>query len=123
MMYEYRRPSRRRKPVSLILVIIVLLIIALVGISQTIQLMLNFWEFGDLFIRPFYYSLLGGLILSFIAFFRLDFINRRSLTFWLLSFLLKFYRRAGYIEIQDIDFSAYRLSIGCLLYTSPSPRD
>ncbi|MCD6591716.1 MAG: UPF0182 family protein [Thaumarchaeota archaeon] len=115
MMYEYRRPPRRRRHVSLILVIIVLLIIILVGISQTIQLMLNFWEFGDLFIRPFYYSLLGGLILSFIAFFRLDFINRRSLTFWLLSFLLKFYRRAGYIETQDIDFSAYRLSIGRFL--------
>ena len=110
MGYGMHRAVRRgRRPASLILMFIVFLIIAFIVISQTIQLTLNFWEFGDLFIRPFYYSLIGGLILSIIAFFRVDFINRRSLTFWLLSLLLKFYRRAGYIEVSDIDFSAYKL--------------
>jgi len=94
---------------------IVSLIIAFIVISQTIQLVLNFWEFGDLFVRPFYYSLIGGLVLSVIAFFRVDFINRRSLTFWFLKLVLNFYRRAGYIEISDIDFSTYKLGIGKFL--------
>jgi len=106
---------RRRSPVSLILIIIVGLIIAFIAISQTIQFILNLWEFGDLFVRPFYYSLIGGLTLSVIALFRFDFVNRRSLTFWLLELLLKFYRRAGYIDVVDIDFSAYRLSLGKFL--------
>jgi len=112
----YRRPPRRRRsPVGVLLLIIIALVIVFVGISQSVQLMLNFWEFGDLFVRPFYYSLVGGLILSFIAFFRLDFIGRRSLTFWILNLVLKFYRRTGYVETRDIDFSAYRMGVGRFL--------
>jgi len=107
--------KRRKTPISLILTIIIVLIIAFVAISQTIQFTLNLWEFGDLFVRPFYYSLIGGLTLSIIALFRFDFVNRRSLTFWILELLLKFYRRAGYIDIVDIDFSAYRLTLGKFL--------
>jgi len=42
----------------------------IISISQGIWFSLNLWEFGDLFIRPFYFSFIGGLILSFIAFFR-----------------------------------------------------
>jgi len=111
-MYEARR---RRGPASVIFAAIIGLIIALIAISQTIQLALNIMEFGDLFIRPFYYSLIGGLTLSFIALFRLDFANRRSLTFWTINLLWKFYRRAGYIDASDIDFSTYRMSPGRFL--------
>ena len=67
-----RNARRRRSPVFLILIIIVGLIIAFIAISQTIQFILNLWEFGDLFVRPFYYSLIGGLTLSVIALFRFD---------------------------------------------------
>ena len=105
----------RRHSTALILLIIIILIAALITTSQSVQFTLNIWEFGDLFIRPFYYSLIGGLILSTIAFFRFDFVNRRSLTFWFLNFILKFYRRAGYIEISDIDFSTYKLSMNKFL--------
>ena len=104
------RRSRRRSPSSILLILIAIIIAAAIAISQTIQFTLNIWEFGDLFIRPFYYSILGGLVLSIIAFFRIDFINRRSLTFWFLSFVTKFYRRAGYIGLGDLDFSSYKLS-------------
>ncbi|RLG07981.1 MAG: hypothetical protein DRN68_04615, partial [Thaumarchaeota archaeon] len=65
--------------------------------------------------RPFYFSLIGGLILSFIAFFRFDFRRRNSLTFWLLKLFIKFYRRGGYIELRDLDYSAYQMSIGRFL--------
>ncbi len=116
MGYTLHYPRRRRsRPASLILMIVVSLIIVFIVISQTIQLILNFWEFGDLFVRPFYYSLIGGLILSVIAFFRIDFIHRRSLTFWFLGLIMRFYRRAGYVEVSDIDFSAHKLSTGRFL--------
>ena len=109
-----RRPLRRR-PVRALLLVVVALAIAFAGVYQSVQLALNFWEFGDLFVRPFYYSLLGGLLLSFIAFFRFDFIGRRSLTFWILRLVFKFYKRTGYVETRDIDFSAYRMGVGRFL--------
>jgi hypothetical protein len=115
MVLRYGHRSTKRSPLWLIVLLVIAIIIALIATSQTIQLILNFWEFGDLFIRPFYYSLLGGLILAAIAFFRVDFKNRRSLTFWLISLILKFYRRAGYLELQDTDFSAYRLAVSRFL--------
>ncbi|MEM4497639.1 MAG: UPF0182 family protein [Nitrososphaerota archaeon] len=112
--YDYRS-ARRGRPVGLILLVLIAVIIALVTLSQMVQLILNFWEFGDLFVRPFYYSLIGGLMLSAIAFFRVDFRSRRSFTLWLISLILKFYRRAGYLELQDLDFSAYRLPLSRFL--------
>ncbi|MEM3922569.1 MAG: hypothetical protein QXG25_06815, partial [Nitrososphaerota archaeon] len=99
--YDYRS-ARRGRPVGLILLVLIAVIIALVTLSQMVQLILNFWEFGDLFVRPFYYSLIGGLMLSAIAFFRVDFRSRRSFTLWLISLILKFYRRAGYLELQNL---------------------
>ncbi|MEM2732231.1 MAG: hypothetical protein QXM66_01830, partial [Nitrososphaerota archaeon] len=55
-----RRISRRRT----ILLIIILLIVLTFSLNQILQVMLNFWEFGELFIKPYYYSLIGGLVLS-----------------------------------------------------------
>ncbi|MCX8192290.1 MAG: UPF0182 family protein [Nitrososphaeria archaeon] len=109
-MYARRRFSRS------ILVILAFIMIALlvVSVSQILQIMLNFWEFGDLFIKPYYYSLIGGLILSFIAFFRLDFKNRNSITFWFLKlFISIFWER--YTRPKDLDFSSYRLTLSRFL--------
>lgn len=40
---------------------------------------MNLSEFGELFILPLYFGLLGGLILATIALFRADFKSRRSI--------------------------------------------
>ncbi|MCF8884527.1 MAG: UPF0182 family protein [Aigarchaeota archaeon] len=102
-----RRISRRRT----ILLIIILLIVLTFSLNQILQVMLNFWEFGELFIKPYYYSLIGGLVLSFIAFFRLDFKNRPSLVFWFIRiFVLVFWER--YLRSRDLDFSAFKLTVG-----------
>ncbi|MDJ0269967.1 MAG: hypothetical protein NXY59_05400 [Aigarchaeota archaeon] len=52
----------------------------LITIGQIVSFWFNIIEFRDLFVRPIYYSLVVGFILSFIALFRLDFRNRRSVT-------------------------------------------
>jgi len=108
-----RRDSRRR--ILYVFISILAIIMIIISISQGIWFSLNLWEFGDLFIRPFYFSFIGGLILSFIAFFRFDFRRRNSLTFWLLKLFIKFYHRAGSIEPRDLDYSAYRMSLGKFL--------
>lgn len=93
--------------IALTLFVIVLF---LVSLSQILQVILNLWEFGDLFIKPYYYSLIGGSILSFIAFFRLDFRGRNSITFWAIrTFYSIFWER--YIRARELDFSSYKLSI------------
>ncbi|MEN2975121.1 MAG: UPF0182 family protein [Candidatus Caldarchaeales archaeon] len=102
--------SRRFSRTTLAILSIIMIILLIVSVNQVLQVMLNFWEFGDLFIKPYYYALVGGLILSFIAFFRLDFKNRRSITFWSIRFFISvFWER--YTHPRDLDLSTYKLSI------------
>lgn len=106
--------NRRRPRTTVIVLTIFIIILLVVSISQILQVMLNLWEFGDLFVKPYYYSLIGGFILSFIAFFRLDFKNRNSITFWIIKlFYSVFWER--YIRPRDLDFSSYRLTISRFL--------
>jgi len=81
--YSDRGFSSRKWTIRIVAIIIILLTFFVTG-SQTVNLILNFVEFGELFIRPFYYALVGGLVLSAIAFFRVDFKNRRSLSLLVL---------------------------------------
>ncbi|MEM2882303.1 MAG: hypothetical protein QXL35_03530, partial [Candidatus Bathyarchaeia archaeon] len=52
-------------------------------------------EFGDLFLRPLYFSFCGGIALAFIAFLRIDLIRRRSLTWWAINFASRLRRSWG----------------------------
>ncbi|MEM3619802.1 MAG: UPF0182 family protein, partial [Nitrososphaerota archaeon] len=106
--------SRKRTRTTIIALAIFIVVLFFVSLSQILQIFLNFWEFGDLFIKPYYYSLIGGFILSFIALFRLDFKNRNSITFWAIRlFYSVFWER--YIRPRDLDFSSYRLSFSRFL--------
>ncbi|MCL7388402.1 MAG: UPF0182 family protein [Thaumarchaeota archaeon] len=106
--------SRRRPRATVVALTVFIIILFLISLSQILQVMLNFWEFGDLFVKPYYYSLIGGFILSFTAFFRLDFKNRNSITFWSFRlFYSIFWER--YIRPRDLDFSSFRLSFSRFL--------
>ncbi|MEM4374972.1 MAG: UPF0182 family protein, partial [Nitrososphaerota archaeon] len=113
MGYESRRSGRKAAVKIVIAFIIVVLIFSLVG-GQTLNIWLNIQEFGELYIRPFYFSLVGGLLLSFIALFRLDLISRKSLTIWLIRTLLVVFRGGGFYPRQ-FDFNRFRLSIPTFL--------
>jgi len=108
--YSDRGFSSRKWTIRIVAIIIILLMFFVTG-SQTVNLILNFVEFGELFIRPFYYALVGGLVLSAIAFFRVDFKNRRSLLFWFFRLLINIVRSPGIIHLDSIDFSSFKMSI------------
>jgi len=74
----------------LILVVITVLIVFL-G-REIIVFWLNLSEFGELFFRPLYFGLLSGLVLASLALFRVDFKNRRSITWWFISLAIKLIR-------------------------------
>lgn len=108
--YSDRGFSSRKWTIRIVAIIIILLTFFVTG-SQTVNLILNFVEFGELFIRPFYYALVGGLVLSAIAFFRVDFKNRRSLLFWFFKLLVNIVRSPGIIHLDLIDFSSFKMSV------------
>lgn len=108
--YPNRRTSSRKWTIRIIASIIILLMFFIVG-SQMVNLFLNFIEFGELFIRPFYYALIGALVLSAIAFFRVDFKNRRSLLFWFFKLLVTVVKSPGVLHLDLLDFSNFKMSV------------
>jgi uncharacterized protein len=113
MGFESRRSARRTAVRIVVALIILVLLFSLVG-GQTLNVWLNIQEFGELYIRPFYFSLMGGLVLSFIALFRLDFLSRKSLTIWIVRTLLVVFRGGGFYPRQ-FDFNRFKLSIPTFL--------
>lgn len=80
--------------------------------DEIIWFTLNIMEFGDLYIRPIYFSILGGLILAPIVFFRVDFKHRRSITWWALRLAVRVIRERGAREAVPpnyLDFKVFRM--------------
>lgn len=104
----------RRLLILLFVVVVIFLIWAIGG--QLVWFWLNVSEFGELFIRPFYFEFLGGVILSTIAFTRIDFKNRRSLTWWFIRLFLRATRSRGDVltippEYFDFSYDSHDVSI------------
>ncbi|MEM2237415.1 MAG: UPF0182 family protein [Candidatus Caldarchaeum sp.] len=100
--------SRRSATTAAVILIVVFLFVAIAG-SSFLNVYLNVLEFGDLFILPFYFSIVGGTVLSFIALFRLDFRSRKSVTIWALRTMLVMLR--GGFSPRILDFERFRLSV------------
>ncbi|MEM4353494.1 MAG: UPF0182 family protein [Candidatus Caldarchaeum sp.] len=100
--------SRRSTTTAAVILIVVFLFVALAG-SSFLNVYLNVLEFGDLFILPFYFSIVGGTVLSFVALFRLDFRSRKSVTIWALRTMLVMLR--GGFSPRILDFERFRLSV------------
>jgi len=105
--------SFKMRPVYWMLLILVVAVIFVVFLSREIVVFwLNLSEFGDLFIRPIYFGLLGGLVLAAFALFRVDFKNRRSITWWSINLVIKMIRSRGIAEKVSpvwIDFESFKL--------------
>jgi hypothetical protein len=106
---ESTPPVRR---VVLVLAVLFTLFVAWSVGGQIIWFWLNMEEFGELFVKPVYFEIIGGVILASIAFFRLDLLNRRSLTWWFLHLVASLFKCYGEMEPTRIDFKSFRLSPG-----------
>jgi hypothetical protein len=78
--------------------------------GQLIWFWLNVKEFGELFIRPVYFEIIGGLILATLAFVRFDFIGRRSLTWWFIQLAITLFKGYGAISPSKTDFKSFKLA-------------
>jgi len=99
--------------ILLILSVVFIILFFMILLSREIVIFwLNVMEFGDLFLKPIYFGLIGGLILATFAFFRVDFKNRRSITWWLINLVIKFIRLRGNIEKVSplwLDFESFKM--------------
>ncbi|MBI2125798.1 MAG: UPF0182 family protein [Thaumarchaeota archaeon] len=83
-----------------------------IGVQAT-NVWLNLSEFGELFVKPIYFGFLGGSILATIALFRIDFVSRRSIAWWLIRLVSRLLRSRGSIEAlppEYFEFSNFKLS-------------
>ncbi len=93
---EIPRPSLGR--FRWIIAILALLFVIWVAGGAIVTFWLNLKEFGELFIRPIYFLLYSGLILSALALVRIDVKNRRSLTFWFFHIISNAFKYKGVEE-------------------------
>ena len=98
----------------IILIFLATAIFIAVFSREIIVFWLNIQEFGEIFLKPVYFSFSGGFILSFLALFRVDFKNRRSVTWWLISLFAKIIRLKG--EMSKIsplwlDFDGFKMPL------------
>jgi len=95
------------------LLLIVSVIISFLFFSREIVVFwLNLHEFGDFFIKSIYFSLLGGFILATLALFRVDFKNRRSITWWFNRLIFRLVRSGSLEKVSPawFDFDSFKLS-------------
>lgn len=105
-------PRETPKYLRWIIIIAALLFAFWISSSAFVTVWLNLKEFGELFIRPIYFWLYGGMILSFIALVRFDIINRRSLVFWAIRLLKNLFKSRATMEEGAISLPQNDLSFG-----------
>ncbi len=91
---------------------------ALIGIvifgiisNQSINIFMNVDEFSELFVKPIYYAIFSGLVLSTIALIRIDFRKRESMIWWVFAMGISFVKREAFDSTQiPVKYSEFKLS-------------
>lgn len=92
---------------------LIAIVIFVMASNQAVVMYMNVREFGVLFTRPLYYSVLSAVILSSIALIRVNIKNRSSISWYSLHVALTFLKRGGSYSISDTvpNFGDYKLSV------------
>ncbi len=105
-------PRDGSRYIRLGIVAIIAIVIFVMGSNQAAILYMNFQEFGTLFTKPLYFSLVSALVLSSIALVRVNVKNRSSISWYSLHVALTFLKRGNYVGADSIpSFKEYKLSI------------
>lgn len=88
------------------------IVIFVMGSNQAVVLYMNFKEFGTLFTKPLYFSLVSALVLASIALIRVNIRNRSSISWYSLHVVLTLFKKGTYAQAESIPpFKEYRLSV------------
>jgi uncharacterized membrane protein (UPF0182 family) len=86
-----------------------IIIFAIVS-NQSVNLLMNVAEFGDVFTKPMYYSTISGMILASIALVRGNFVARHSITWYGIRTVISLLKRSEYDQQKMLRYSEFRMS-------------
>lgn len=108
---EDRAPSANIGRIIRIAIFLALGVIIFAIVSnQSVNLLMNVEEFGDIFTRPLYYSTLSGVVLAIISLVRVNFVSRHSLTWYGIRTLINLVKRGEYEQPKVLRYSEFKMS-------------
>jgi len=92
---------------------LIAIVIFVLTSNQAVVLYMNSQEFGSLFTKPLYFSLVSALVLAAITLIRVNIKNRSSMAWYGLNVVLTFFKRGNnYSVTENIpSFKEYKLSV------------
>jgi len=92
---------------------LIAIVIFVLTSNQAVVLYMNWQEFGSLFTKPLYFSLVSAIVLASITLIRVNIKNRSSMAWYGLNVVLTFFKRGNnYSVTENIpSFKEYKLSV------------
>ncbi|HVZ62246.1 MAG TPA: UPF0182 family protein [Candidatus Nitrosotalea sp.] len=106
-------PRDAGKYVRIGIVALIAIVIFVLTSNQAVVLYMNWQEFGTIFTKPLYFSLISAVILASITLVRVNVKNRSSVSWYGLNVVLTFFKRGSNYSVSDTipSFKDYKLSV------------
>ncbi len=106
-------PRDASKYVRVGIVALIAIVIFVLTSNQAVIMYMNSQEFGTLFTKPLYFSLLSAVVLASITLIRVNVKNRSSISWYALNVILTFFKRGNNYSVTETipSFKDYKLNI------------
>ena len=106
-------PRDSGKYVRIGIVALIAIVIFVLASNQAVILYMNTQEFGTIFTKPLYFSLLSAVVLASIALIRVNIKRRSSIAWYGLNVALSFFKRGSNFSVAESipSFKEYKLSV------------
>jgi uncharacterized protein len=78
--------------------------------NQSVNLLMNVAEFGDVFTKPLFFSTISGIILASIALVRVNVFARHSMTWYGIRAVINLIKRNEYDQTKMLRYSEFKMS-------------
>ncbi|MGI0018828.1 MAG: UPF0182 family protein [Nitrosotalea sp.] len=105
-------PRDAGKYVRIGIVALIAIVIFVLTSNQAVVLYMNWQEFGTIFTKPLYFSLISAVILASITLVRVNVKNRSSISWYGLNVILTFFKRGSNYSVTETipSFKDYKLN-------------
>ncbi|MHB8547436.1 MAG: UPF0182 family protein [Nitrosotalea sp.] len=106
-------PRDASKYVKVGIIALIAIVIFVLTSNQAVIMYMNSQEFGTLFTKPLYFSLLSAVVLASIALIRVNIKNRSSMSWYALNTILTFFKRGSNYSVTETipSFKDYKLNV------------
>ncbi len=106
-------PRDASKYVKVGIIALIAIVIFVLTSNQAVIMYMNSQEFGTLFTKPLYFSLLSAVVLASIALIRVNIKNRSSISWYALNTILTFFKRGSNYSVTETipSFKDYKLNV------------